>query len=656
MNLAETGHAWFTLAELAGMGLPDVPTTKRALQHRANAQNWLAPEKEGLTWRKRKGAGGGYEFTPYVLPLAARAKLAVAAHKAAEPTQAEKREKEELWRRYEALPDVHKAKAIKALSVIQAVETLCASGTRKTYAIMMVAQEAGVGHTTINNWYRDLRGLNRCDWLPALAPKYSRFTEQAECASRIWDFIRTDYLRPEKPNFSDCYSRAESLAKAEKLPIPSAKTLMRRFQKLNPAILILGRDGQEALTRKFPPQERDRTFFYALEAVNADGHEWDVFVKWPDGTVGRPVMVGFQDLYSGMILSWRVDRSENTEVVRLAFGDMVSEWGIPERCYLDNGRNFASKWLTGGTPTRYRFKVRDEEPDGIMVQLGVDVRWTTPYSGQSKPIERAWRDFAQRIAKHPAFAGAYSGNRPTNKPENYGSHAVPLDVFLTTIAAEIREHNARTGRKSKTCGGKLSFLQAFKASYENAQIRKATEEQARLWLMAAESIRADKVRGEIKFAGNRYWCEDLLQVRGETCVVRFDPQDYHAGIHVYRSNGSYLASAACIEAAGFSDRTAAQDHNRARKQWKRATKEALAAELKMSIAEVAQITANYTEESDEPIEAKVVRPVFSPGSAPTRGNAALALLEASEEDLYLEKYNEMVRPDRQRFQVISSDD
>ncbi|WP_040507433.1 transposase domain-containing protein [Gluconobacter morbifer] len=102
------------------------------------------------------------------------------------------------------------------------------------------------------------------------------------------------------------------------------------------------------LSRIYPAQQRRRDVFHALQAVNANGHRWDVFVKWEDGTIGRPVMVGFQDLFSDMILSWRIDKSENAETVRLAFGDMVETYGIPKMCYLDNGRNFASKWMNAG--------------------------------------------------------------------------------------------------------------------------------------------------------------------------------------------------------------------------------------------------------------------------------------------------------------------
>jgi len=620
---------WFTLAELAGMGLPGMPSTKQGLQARANAEGWLAPEREGQTWRRRQGAGGGYEFTSYALPLPARARLAIATVKVAAPEIATVREREDLWRRYESLPERQRARARRALEVIHAVETLVASGTRKTYAIMMVSAETRVGHTTINNWYRDLRGLNKCDWLPALAPRHAEHGRQAECSPEAWEMLKADYLRDSQPNMTDCYARLTDAAQANGWKIPSLKTLHRRIQAFPPELVVLAREGVDALKKLFPAQQRVRSVFHALEAVNADGHKWDVFVKWPDGTIGRPMMVAFQDLYSGMILSWRLDKSANAELVRLAFGDLVENWGIPKHCYLDNGRDFASKWLTGGTPNRFRFKVREEEPSGIMVQLGVEIHWTTPYSGQSKPIERAFRDLAQGAAKHPRFDGAYTGNNPMAKPESYGSKAVPLDVFVETIGAEIRRHNEKLGRRTAVCGGKASFLQVFKASYENSPIMKATEEQRRLWLMAAEAIKPDRRTGQIMLEGNRFWHEELLALRGQPCVVRFDPQALQTDLHVYRSDGTYVCTAPCVEAVGFADKTAAQEHGRARRKWMRAAKEQLAAEKTMSLAELANLSAPGIEDEPEPIEVKIVRPYLPP----VQGNTALAMkVDAFEDD------------------------
>ena len=70
--------------------------------------------------------------------------------------------------------------------------------------------------------------------------------------------------------------------------------------------------------------------FHALQAVNLDDHRMDVFVRWPDGTIARPHLEGVQDIYSGLILAWRIDRSENTQAIRLAIGDVIERL-VPAR-------------------------------------------------------------------------------------------------------------------------------------------------------------------------------------------------------------------------------------------------------------------------------------------------------------------------------------
>ena len=410
--------------------------------------------------------------------------------------------------------------------------------------------------------------------------------------------------------------------------MPSARTLERRLLDIPEATRVFARQGGEALKRMYPAQERSRAHFHALEAINVDGHKWDVFVKWPDGEIVRPMMVAFQDLYSGKMLSWRIDKSENKEATRLAFGDLVEQFGIPEHCWLDNGRAFASKWITGGTPNRYRFKVRDEDPVGLLPLLGVEPHWTNPYSGQSKPIERAFRDFAGDVAKHPKFAGAYVGNSPMAKPENYGATAVPLDVFLAVIGEAVAEHNARPGRETAVCNGR-SFDQAFAESYATAPIRKAAPAQRRLWLLAAEGVLCARTDGSIRLEGNRFWAEFLSGHRGKRVAVRFDPQSLHDDLHVYAQDGRYLGAAPVIEAVGFDNADAARAHNRARNAFLRGVKMQADAEKRMTIEQVA--AALPAAEAPAPLNTKIVRPVF--------GNTALKpredLAEQSEAEILL---------------------
>ncbi|HEY9081305.1 transposase domain-containing protein [Magnetovibrio sp.] len=610
---------WFTAAELASMALKGMPGTDRGIQSLAKRECWNSRTNAagGMLTRKREGRGGGVEYHYTLLPMKAQAKIVadMAPAKVSKAVEKSALASPDLWAFFEALPDARKDKAKQKLQVIEEVEGLYRGGVLKNLAVHTVAARHGVTPATVFNWYKLVAGVPRPDRLPALAPRHIGRTKTAECAPEAWELIKSDYLRGERPTFESCYRRLERAAKAHGWSIPSSATLERRIEReIALPVRVLARYGVDRLKTMYPAQERDRSIFHALEAVNADGHKWDVWVQWPDEDKPiRPMMVAIQDLYSGKFLAWRFDKSENKDAVRLAIGDVVEEYGIPDHIYLDNGRGFASKWLTGGIANRFRFKIKDEEPVGILTQLGVEVHWTLPYSGQSKPIERAFRDFCDDIAKHPAFAGAWTGNSPVNKPENYGSHAVPLEDFVRIVNEEIEHHNQRTDRRAAVCKGR-SFSETFAASYEQAPIKKATEEQRRLWLLAAEGVTCAARDGAIKLMGNRYWSDFLHGHMGKKLVVRFDPDDLHAGLHVYRLDGSYLGYADVIMAAGFNDTTSAREHGRTRRAFIKNTKTMYEQHVKLTGQEIA--ATQPIPDNMPPIKNKVVRMAAAPGVDP----------------------------------------
>jgi putative transposase len=530
------------------------------------------------------------------------------------------------WAWLERQPASVRAEAEARLAALDAVEALVAQGLGRREAVDRVAAQRGLGRATLYRYAQAVAGRPRGDWLPALAPRCGGGRQPAELPEEGWSALTADYLRPSRPAFSDCYRRLAAIAAAEGWRIPSERTLLRRVQALPEAPRVLARDGVEALRRLFPAQQRDRGVFHALEAVCADGHRVDVFVRWPDGTVARPELVAFQDLYSGKLLSWRVDRAPSWHAVRLAFGDLVEQYGIPAHCWLDNGREFAAKRITGGAPNRYRWRLREEEPAGLLTSLGVQVHWTTPYHGQAKPIERAFRDLAQSIARHPAFEGAYTGPDTTRKPANYGSRAVDLETFLRVLGEGIAEHNARPGRRSPTCAGR-SFDQTFAESYATAPIRRASEAQRRLWLLAADLVRV-RQDGTIRLYDNRYWAEWLLAHRGRSVTVRFDPEALAEPLHVYAADGRYLGAAECQEAAGFADVAAAQEQARRWRQFLRATRQAAALQDRMSLDELVRRLPAVA--AAEPPQRRVVRPLFGRAAA-----AAVAVEDSEAEERVL---------------------
>ncbi len=413
-------------------------------------------------------------------------------------------------------------------------------------------------------WRNKTANVERSDRLPALADGYKPTAQFSECHPDAWAALKSDYLRPEKPSFSACYRRIKDAAPAHGWePIPNAQSLRRRLKdEVSEAVVTLARKGREKAKTLYPAQRRDRSGLHAMQAVNMDGHRFDVFVKMGEneGPV-RVHLIALQDLYSGKMVAWRLSQSESKDVVRLVIGDMVERHGIPDKILLDNGRAFASKWISGGTPNRYRFKVRDEDPQGLLTALGVEVVWATPYSGQSKPIERAFRDLCDDISKHPFCAGAYTGNRPEAKPENYGDRAVPFQDFAVHVERMIAEHNSRIGRESGNAKGR-SFDQTFSESLAEPTtlIKWPTNAQRALWLMAGERIRAQKGSGEIHLFGNRYWSRELNAHAGQPVTVRFDPDQLTKPMHVYDHKDRLICVAECIADTGFFDSQAARDH------------------------------------------------------------------------------------------------
>lgn len=599
---------WWKAEAIAEAALPDTPTTKRRVNALADREGWrFQPGKA----RKCAERGGGWEYHWSVLPVRAQAELIKRAQ--THDVKPRRLDRVEAWAAFDELPDAAKAVARDRLAVIQTVEQF-EQGMGREMAVQQVAAHVGQSVRTIWNWLSLIAGVDVADRLAYLAPKHRLARRPAGAATVDYgpfiDLLKGDYLRVDGPSLSASYAVASRIATAKGLAIPPERTARRRIDDIPRVTRIFAREGERGLARCFPPQIRDRSQMVAMEGVNADCHKIDVFVLWEGETTPmRPQIVAFQDIYSGKILAWRVDRNPNKVAVMSAFGELVEIYGVPQHCLFDNGMEFANKWLTGGTPTRFRFTVRDDEPLGVLTQLGIKVHWAKPAHGQAKPVERAFRDLADHLAHDPRFAGAYVGHRPDAKPENYMSRAVPLDDFIAVVAEGIEQHNARVGRRSHTCKGR-SFDETFAESYASAPIRKATAAQRRLWLMGQEVLKAAAGHGRLSMHKAVYWSEWMPELAGQRVIARFDPEDLNAGVEVYALDGSYLGFAATQEKTEFFNLAAAQEHAALQKRRRRLEKAALEAARPIGVTQVAAELAALEREAPATLpEAKVVEMV-----------------------------------------------
>lgn len=270
---------WWTAEEISAAALPDLPGSRQGVEAIIKRHDWRG---QAAFARRRSGRGGGWEYSWQLFPPRARRKL---LSDKAEAVQPERRGRDEVWQWYETLPATVQARALERLKIVQQVEALEAREGRDL-AVRTVARQSGVGARTIWGWFAMIEGVRPDDRLPHIAPRNRaadrRGGQAKDCDPAFFEQIKSDFLRLEAPPFSDCYRRALQVARKKGWDVLPERTMRRRLEtSVSEATVALARKGVEAVKRMYPVQVRDKTALGALEAVNADFHKFDVFVRWP---------------------------------------------------------------------------------------------------------------------------------------------------------------------------------------------------------------------------------------------------------------------------------------------------------------------------------------------------------------------------------------
>lgn len=633
---------WLLASELAGVvGLPGSDRNVREqLKKLANENPELA--------RKRQGTKGT-EYHISLLPSATqtalyktKGQIKVGEQLLSLPKKKSQSDgycREALWARWNKNNHAAKEKAQQALLAVKAVFALKRNGVSLMDAYDSVCAQYDVALSTLRRHCSMVKGYDEADWAPALLPKHFEASQSkkknqfAFITPQAWELFKADYLSLEQPAMTVSYERLLDAAKGKGWEIPSLKSLARRMAHEVPAQqLVLLREGEHALHQLYPPQERTVEGIHAMEWLNGDGYQHNVFVKWFNGEILRPKTWFWQDIRSRKIVGWRCDISENTDSIRLSLMDVFAKYGVPKEITIDNTRAAANKWMTGGVPNRYRFKVKEDDPLGIIPMMGINLHWSSVNfgkgHGQAKPIERTFGvgGLEEYIDKHPICRGAYTGPNPMAKPDNYGSKAIAAEDFLQAIAKGVEMFNAKANRDTEICKGFMSFDQAFAASYETAEIRKATAAQLQLMMLQAEAVTVSKhgtivldAGGSLKGRKNRYFNETMMNYVGQKLVARFDPLKLHDSVEIYALNGVHICTAECLEKVGFGDTQAARETKRKRTQFTKANK--LAAQAKVSIDSLELAALMRPVEEEVIPESKVVM-MMRPA---VRGNTATAI-------------------------------
>lgn len=471
---------------------------------------------------------------------------------------------------YRHAPPKSKARADKLFAAVDAFESLRKAGETKGSAYDGIKAEYGVNKVTLWRAREAVTGQPRELWTALLLPRYKGRAAESELTPEAWEWIKSHYLSTSEPSARVCIKEAKKQGRKLGWVFPSDKTIIRKLNALPAPIVLLGRKGKEAFDATFPAAERDFTTYALHDTWVSDGRKVDVFCRWPDGTVDRPFIVAWAELRTRMILGVRGGLNPSANLTLASFHSALINVNIkPEKGLIDNGREYAAKTVTGGQETRYRFKIKENDPIGAFTRMGIKAQWARPYRGQEKPIEKFWDYIADHLDKLPQFQGAYCGKDTVSKPEDFDRNkAIPIEVYTSKLAEILEEFNREHKHRGHGMGGKTPaqlYEELMQAEPQKVWARPSAEDMRLLCLeqrMLTLNNKDASIRFKLDGYGEvRYWCDELadlpLSARAKKYNVYLNPDNPDIPVLVYDGQ-SIICEASRIGMVGSKE--AAKQH------------------------------------------------------------------------------------------------
>jgi putative transposase len=392
---------------------------------------------------------------------------------------------------------------------------------------LLIEQNVRLSRATLYNWLKGYEasgkaGLVDSRWKTAAAD------DEAEAPDPFLAFVREMWLSPRKPRLTSCHEAACFKAEQQGWRVQHYKTCQRMINAIPAAVRIRYREGAKAFTDKAEPFiERDYTTLRSNEVWCGDHHQLDLIITH-EGKHCRPWLTAWQDVRSRKIVGWHLFAGDpNQDTIVLAFRAGVIEHGVPEHVLIDNGKDYDAFALQGMTKMQRR-KLRvtydAAQVGGLFGGLGVGVTHCEPYHGQSKPIERWFRELSEVFAK--TFV-TYTGNCPDNKPEDLAAHlkrgeAPTLDEVRGAFIPWLATFHGRAHRGDGMDG--RSPDQVFAACLQT----KRTAPAALLDLLLMKTGKPVRVaQNGVTLGGIHYgqYEPELAQLLGKMVQLRHDPAD-----------------------------------------------------------------------------------------------------------------------------------
>jgi transposase InsO family protein/DNA-binding transcriptional ArsR family regulator len=380
------------------------------------------------------------------------------------------------------------------------------------------------------NLYRWLE-LYEQKGLTELAPQYSknRGGSGASIDEQAKELIQTLWLDPNKPGVKSVWRKIKNQF-GYNLNYSTVNNYVNN--KIPLSVKIYYRLGEKAYQDRCDPYiERDYTLFKSMEWGCGDHHLFDFVIKH-EGRIFRPWLTMFTDMRSRKITGWHIDVVPNTLTIMRAFSMSVETCSLFENLLVDNGKDFKSAWFAGnGWKMRRTMPEKEtlELIEGVLHDCGTKAHFATPYHGQSKPIERAFRTIIELFSREQStWVGSNTVDRKADTNLYWGKINGRDRIEVTYTLNALREDfakfvawfNAEWEHSGQGMGGN-SPDNVFAKYLEG---RREMPQEMRKYIFAIRQRRTVQKKG-ICIDGIDYYSDEMTRLIGEKVEVRRDIND-----------------------------------------------------------------------------------------------------------------------------------
>ncbi len=363
------------------------------------------------------------------------------------------------------------------------------------------------------------------------------------------------------------YEKLTAIANVNKWEkIPSYQTVTRYItylmedQGMANAHYLASKGSREYKNKKMIKGSRDTSGLQVMQIVMGDEHTFDCWVSYrqPNGKVIaiKPKLCAWVDMRSRLIMGDVVCKDANADILKQSLLKMVyaEHGGVPEYLYIDNGKDYTAKTMTGRDRNDRSGMSFDNEVKGFYKSIGIkDDHRALPYEPWSKAqIERFFRTVCNKFTRwFKSYTGTLTGSRTSAKVEKDIKGMLEHGELYTLEEFYEKWHewlikvyyNSEHGGLKKAGETYRTPLGCFmnEERYEKAAPPKS---YATMLMMKSENVLVRNI-GITKW-NFEYRADELCDYIGRKVDIKYDPDDVSV-LYIFDKNGKRICEAYCQE-------------------------------------------------------------------------------------------------------------